>query len=224
MTSPHLVGAYGMFWDRDEVDWRPGSGPAAWQLLGRIHTNKPKIRVCDFRRAQGFYVLFDDFRASYVGLARGRYGIGARLRKHYMSQGKEWSRFCWFSFDDVVDHSLDSWSRVHRRAALRNISSEMVLRECEALLITHSGRATRTRCAFRRHGAGGSYARKISCPADWDARPRRAATPTVASVTWPRRNHRGLSSSHASSPESSPPEVRGSGCRRAGEDRQNPAI
>lgn len=40
-------------------------------MLGRIHANKPKIRVCDFRRAHGFYILFDDFRASYVELAGG---------------------------------------------------------------------------------------------------------------------------------------------------------
>src|SRR3954470_23560325 len=78
LPSGHLVGAYGMFWERGEVNWWPGSGPAAWQLLGRVNKNKPKVRVCDFRKAQGFYVLFDDFRANYVGLARGNYGIGAR--------------------------------------------------------------------------------------------------------------------------------------------------
>jgi hypothetical protein len=149
MTKPHLVGAYGMFWDRDEVDWRPGSGPAAWQLLGRIHTIRPKVRVCDFRRAQGFYVLFDDFGVNYVGLARGRYGIGARLRRHHISEHKRWSRFCWFSFDDVVDHSFDSWSRVQRRAALRNISSENVLRECEALLITALGTREQNQMRFQ---------------------------------------------------------------------------
>ena len=148
MTKPHLVGAYGMFWDRSEVDWYPGSGPAAWQLLGRLHQRKPILRVCDFRRAQGFYILFDDFRASYVGLARGRQGIGARLRRHHAGQ-KEWSRFCWFSFDDVVDGSLESWSRVHRRAALRNISSEMVLRECEALLITALGTGDQNQMRFQ---------------------------------------------------------------------------
>lgn len=52
-----LIGAYGMFWLRDEVDWRPGSGPNAWQLLGRDGERRPKIRVVDFRLARGAYIL-----------------------------------------------------------------------------------------------------------------------------------------------------------------------
>jgi len=107
MAAPHLVGAYGMFWERNEVNWYPGSGPAAWQLLGRVNVNQPKVRVCDFRKAQGFYVLFDEFRATYVGLARGVQGIGSRLRTHD-DRREDWSRFCWFSFDDVRPGSASS--------------------------------------------------------------------------------------------------------------------
>jgi hypothetical protein len=69
-SKPHMFGAYGMFWDREEVTWNPGSGPAAWQLLGRIKQNRGAVRVCDFRRAQGFYVLFDEFRANYVAACK----------------------------------------------------------------------------------------------------------------------------------------------------------
>ncbi len=138
MTTSHLIGAYGMFWQRDAVNWYPGTGGAAWQLLGRVNKNKPVVRVCDFRSARGFYVLFDDFRANYVGLARGEKGIGSRLRQH-AKQRTDWSRFCWFSFDDVIDVPAEGWSEMRRRDALRNISSEMVVRECEALLITVLG-------------------------------------------------------------------------------------
>jgi len=150
MSVGHLVGAYGMFWERDQVNWSPGSGPNAWQLLGRVHKNKPSLRACDFRRAQGFYVLFDEFRAIYVGLARGPQGIGARLRSHD-DQRDDWSRFCWFSFDDVVSSLPDGWSVVKRRDAVRNVSSETVLRECEALLITILG--SRDQNAMRFQGA-----------------------------------------------------------------------
>lgn len=136
MAKPHLIGAYGMFWERDEVTWRPGSGPAAWQLLGRQNKNRPKVRVCDFRRAQGFYILFDEFRATYVGLARGDHGIGQRLQAH--ESRKDWTRFCWFSFDDVKP-AKDGWSDLRRRTSLATVSSEVVLRECEALLITVLG-------------------------------------------------------------------------------------
>ena len=85
MVRPHLIGAYGMFWERDAVNWTPGISPTKWQLLGFRGRHRPKLRVCDMRTAQGFYVLFDEFRATYVGLARGRGGIGARLKVHYHS-------------------------------------------------------------------------------------------------------------------------------------------
>jgi hypothetical protein len=148
VARAHLVGAYGMFWDRAEVNWWPGSGPSAWQLLGRVNKNKPTVRVCDFRKAQGFYVLFDDFRANYVGLARGNYGIGARLRTHAATRD-DWNRFCWFSFDDVVDSTPDGWSAVRRRQALGRISSDLVLRECEALLITILGSRDQNEMRFQ---------------------------------------------------------------------------
>ncbi len=93
----HLFGAFGMFWNADEVSWSPGSGPSAWQLLGRQYRNAGSIRLCDFRRARGVYILFDDFGPVYVGLARGRGGLGGRLKDHRSDHlGGTWSRFCWF--------------------------------------------------------------------------------------------------------------------------------
>ncbi len=78
--------------------------------------------------------LFDDHGAHYVGIARGQEGLGARLQKHH--QGKStWSRFCWFAFDDVVDTDLDGWSHVQKRDAVESASPDLVVRECEALLI-----------------------------------------------------------------------------------------
>ncbi len=91
--------------------------------------------MCDFRAAQGFYILFDEHGANYVGLARGRDGIGARLQAHDSDADKTWSRFCWFSFDDVADDPESGWSVVQRREVLEEVSADTVLRECEALLI-----------------------------------------------------------------------------------------
>lgn len=139
MSTQSLIGAYGMFWHRDSVNWEPGSGPNAWQLLGRLHKYRPALRFCDFRRAQGFYILLDDFGPNYVGLARGAYGIGSRLRAHHQDRTKRWTRFCWFAFDAVRDSGYDGWSELHRRDTVRNVSSETVLRECEALLIAVLG-------------------------------------------------------------------------------------
>lgn len=149
-TKPRLIGAFGMFWNRDEVNWNPGSGPAAWQLLGRINKNKGPLRVCDFRRAHGFYVLFDEFRATYVGLARGQHGIGSRLRTHNNSKDKEWQRFCWFAFDDVLDaKKREGWSVTRHKDQISKASADLVLRECEALLITILGSKAQNKMKFQ---------------------------------------------------------------------------
>lgn len=137
----HLIGAYGMLWDRDAVNWNPGSGPQAWQMLGYVNKIHPALRVCDFRRARGFYILFDEFRATYAGLARGKGGIGARLREHHNRNEKRWSRFCWFSLDGVKDVSSEykGWSEVKFRQTISTMTAETVIRESEALMITVLG-------------------------------------------------------------------------------------
>ncbi len=132
MSADHLFGAFGMFWHRDNVDWSPGGGPQAWQLLGVSGGRTPT--VCDFRLARGFYILFDDHGAHYVGIAQGSQGLGARLQQHHANK-PTWSRFCWFSFDDVVAGTLDGWSVVDQRDAVGKADAGLVVRECEALLI-----------------------------------------------------------------------------------------
>jgi hypothetical protein len=149
VDSSYLVGAYGMFWERDHVNWNPGSGNHAWQLLGRTNTNRPALTVCDFRKAHGFYVLFDDYRATYVGLARGAGGIGSRLQQHVSDGSKYWSRFSWFSLDQVKPDKDDGWSTVHPRGTLGNMPSELILRECEALLITILGTTHQNKMRFQ---------------------------------------------------------------------------
>jgi hypothetical protein len=94
-------------------------------------------------------VLFDQFRANYVGLARGEQGIGARLRTHNSTRD-DWQRFCWFSFDDVVDHGgIDGWSRLQKKTAVSKASADLVLRECEALLITILGSKEQNEMRFQ---------------------------------------------------------------------------
>lgn len=67
MSREHLFGAFGMFWERDSVDWAPGVGGRAWQLLGCKGERRPGPRLCDVRSARGFYLLFDDHGAHDVG-------------------------------------------------------------------------------------------------------------------------------------------------------------
>ncbi|NYG07767.1 hypothetical protein BJ986_002254 [Phycicoccus badiiscoriae] len=123
-----------MFWLREEVQW----DAHAWQLLGRRGVRRPKLEACDFRRAKGFYILFDGHGPTYVGLADSSQGLGTRLRRHHKDRDN-WSRFCWFAFDDVERGRLDGWSHVVKRDALGKTTTSDVIRECEALLITVLG-------------------------------------------------------------------------------------
>lgn len=145
-----LIGAYGMFWQRHEVDWQPGSGPSAWRLLGRHGQHKPKLRLTDFRKARGVYILFDDFGAYYTGLAKGAGGLGERLKIHTADKHKnQWDRFCWFSFDSVSKQQLaDGTQRLVKREKPVPSKDASVIRELEALLITVLGTRRQNKMKF----------------------------------------------------------------------------
>ncbi|GAA3821774.1 hypothetical protein GCM10022242_24260 [Nocardioides panacisoli] len=137
--ATHLIGAYGMFWQRQEIDWDAGHGQT-YQLLGYRGDRNPKLEVADFRRARGIYVLFNDFGATYVGRARGNEGFGSRLKKHNASQRKDWNRFCWFSFDSILPiNGEPNWRTVARDEGARNVHAESAIDELEALMITSFG-------------------------------------------------------------------------------------
>lgn|GEM_PF-1159383 len=133
----HLVGAFGEFWERDEVEWTPGRG-RSWQMLGCLdRQNAGAIGVADFRAARGIYILFDDHGTTYVGMARGKQGLGDRLSKHDRNppHGREWHRFSWYSFDDVVRAPEDGWWGLVARDDIGEIGAEGAAREMEALVI-----------------------------------------------------------------------------------------
>jgi hypothetical protein len=88
------------------------------------------------------YILYDDYGPRYSGLARGTGGLGARLRTHHIKPPRkaEWSRFSWFSFDDVLDDAKhEGWEAVRRRAKPVPTDAEAIIREIEALMITILG-------------------------------------------------------------------------------------
>lgn len=98
-------------------------------------------------KSAGFYILFDDHRANYVGLARGSQGIGQRLRSHD-SRRDDWSRFCWFSFDAVQPAKPTGWSAVQYRNAVASVDAETTVRELEALLIQVLGTRAQNQMRF----------------------------------------------------------------------------
>lgn len=145
MTQPSLVGAYGLHWQRAEVEWNPGSG-RSWQLLGRVGQKRPKLQVCDFRQARGVYLLHNDYTTTYVGIARGQMGLGARLQAHQLPPTKrpadmrhapkDWTRFSWFSFDQVEREQPGApESYLLSSDSFEKLTIDDSARELEALLI-----------------------------------------------------------------------------------------
>ena len=129
-----LIQNYGLFWQRDEVEWGyPGKGYKG-NLTGKYARllRSPEV---DFREQQGVYVLYDDnFKVVYVGQAgRGEQRLFTRLRNHkrdHLSQ--RWSRFSWFGILPVVDGKLN----LDFAIALPELSG--ILNHVEAILIAAS--------------------------------------------------------------------------------------
>lgn len=131
-----LIGAYGVFWDREVYDWRKASKR---RLIGRQGEKGPKFQIADFSRASGIYVLYNEVGVYYVGLAAGEGGLSARLCDHTKDRhAGGWSRFSWFAFDspstngDVDDEGviqLETWSEYE------SLDTKTAIKESEAILI-----------------------------------------------------------------------------------------
>lgn len=132
-----FIRSYGMYWNRHEIEWKPGRGHGGqFRLLGRIGTNRGSIRVCDFRTQRGIYVLYDDHGPHYVGLAKSR-DLGLRLRDHTKDHLKHsWDRFSWFGFCRVLTGSRpDGTKRLARAPEVLLSNSQRTIMDIEALLI-----------------------------------------------------------------------------------------
>lgn len=155
-NAKNLIGAHGLFWERDAVDWEAPRGQT-FQLLGFRHKLLPKLQVCDFRRARGVYLLFNEYGPTYVGQARGATdGFGYRLRAHHRDGFKDWTRFCWFSFDNVATTSgFPGWCDVTRDENARSVGAESAINDLEALMIVAFG--LRSQNQMRLRGSGPAW-------------------------------------------------------------------
>lgn len=132
------IRAYGQFWERDAVDWFPGSGRRnAFRLLGRRGAYCPKLQVADFRQQQGLYVLHSAYGVYYVGLAQTG-TLGKRLKDHCDDgHHQSWDRFSWFGFRDVLSSVDDAGICGLRKLPNLNLdTSGTAIRDLEALLIS----------------------------------------------------------------------------------------
>lgn len=116
-----LINAFGMFWRRDEVNWKPRQP----MLMGFQQAGSLKV---DFCSQTGVYLLHDGDRVVYVGrVTEPR--LGARLGEHTRDRlSGRWDRFSWFGVRGVTSEGQLSSSP--GEFTLENLISTM-----EALLI-----------------------------------------------------------------------------------------
>lgn len=136
------VTSYGLFWRREAIDWRPGTGQRnRFRLLGRIGANKSSVRVADFRTQQGIYILFDQYGPSYIGLTRRESGLGQRLKEHDNDPKKrDWDRFSWFGFKPLVESNhLKGFYGLSAPETELNDDTRTTIGDLEALLIQAMG-------------------------------------------------------------------------------------
>jgi len=132
---------YGLFWQRDEIDWHPGAGKkGAFRLLGRMGLNRPNLRIVDFREQKGIYILYGDHGPTYVGLTI-RQNLGKRLKDHTEDDHDAyWSRFSWFGFRRVLGKKDKLGINILATLAKgQGTKSAAVIRDVEALLIKAMG-------------------------------------------------------------------------------------
>jgi hypothetical protein len=127
---------YGLFWQREEVNWNPGTG-GRFRLLGRQGENRPGLRVADFREQSGVYILYSNYGVFYVGIVT-QARLGIRLRDHHNAHGyDEWDRFSWFGFRSVDDRPDDNG--ICELGDMRYLSADDWIRDIESLLIRAMG-------------------------------------------------------------------------------------
>ncbi len=136
-----FIKSFGLFWRRDEVDWEPGKGArGAFRLLGRRGSNRPGLRLADFRHQTGIYILYGNHGPYYVGLTK-KQGLGKRLKDHTRDGHKEqWDRFSWFGFRAVLSGKDSTGIRRLKRMAEVAVGNPVaVITDVEALLIRAMG-------------------------------------------------------------------------------------
>ena len=90
-----IVTSFGMYWQRDFVDWKSSPNILGMQQIGAEPVN--------FREQLGIYLLYDGREVIYVGRATDR-PLGQRLYEHTADRlSTRWDRFSWFGLLPVSD-------------------------------------------------------------------------------------------------------------------------
>ena len=127
-----LVAAFGMYWERDHVDWKTTSPP----LLGQQSESSDRI---DFTNQVGVYLLYDRHDTVYVGQSNEGHetsSIGKRLRAHTRNRLKSrWDRFSWFGLSPVGEEVSGPPTQANDPDNDRLVDAAEVIGLLEAVLI-----------------------------------------------------------------------------------------
>lgn len=118
----HIIKNFGMFWGRDNVDWKTAN------LYGCQNGSSSNI---NFKEQVGIYLLHDAREVVYVGQAV-KQPISKRLADHCKDRlNGRWDRFSWFGFYGVAEDGKLIMDDFHNT----NFSIENVANALEAILI-----------------------------------------------------------------------------------------
>lgn len=94
-NSKSIIHAFGMFWQREKVNWK--NNP---KLFGIQQTGTTQV---DFSAQNGIYLLHDNTEVVYVGRSIDR-PLGTRLFEHTRDRlNGRWDRFSWFGLKNVTE-------------------------------------------------------------------------------------------------------------------------
>ncbi len=94
------VCAYGLYWERQKVNWNPGHGNNR-RLFGVAGDGTQPV---DFANQAGIYVLYSGMTPVYVGRTNAENNaLITRLTSHHTDdrRGARWDKFSWFGFRQV---------------------------------------------------------------------------------------------------------------------------
>jgi hypothetical protein len=90
-----IISSFGMFWQRDAIDWVSTPKILGMQQIG--------AKPVDFHKQVGIYLLYDGREVIYVGRATDR-PLGRRLYEHTADRfSSRWNRFSWFGLLPVSE-------------------------------------------------------------------------------------------------------------------------
>ena len=122
------VCAYGLYWDRAEVNWNPGRGRQRGGLRGLAGDGSAPV---DFSNQAGIYILYNGMTPVYVGrTSADNNALLGRLTAHHNDdrKGARWDKFSWFGFRPVNDEG-------QLVTADTSVSTDLLITFLEAVMI-----------------------------------------------------------------------------------------